>query len=194
MTEEKIKLKDDEENKFKTLVKCAEKYIVNNAEKLLNTIRNTNVENSPDMHTRCMNLIKNKYEPKFKIIEHKKDNSIKIVSNKDPNHELDNYDILERFCVELQNYQAMPRAINYKSYNHDNSNYILYIIKNYFDTYKNKLSKEKISKSAFQVYHIDLYKTLKKDENIDFDETKELTENKIEKIEENDIKSFKKDN
>lgn len=90
------------QEKFYKLIEAAESYIVKNAKVVLNAIRNTKADN-------CYDLIYKKYQPMYDInkLREKEENTKKL-------------DLLRRFCIQLQNYQAMPRAINYFSYNSEN--------------------------------------------------------------------------
>lgn len=92
----------NEQEKFNKLIEAAESYIVKNAKVVLNAIRNTKADN-------CYDLIYKKYQPMYDInkLREKEENTKKL-------------DLLRRFCIQLQNYQAMPRAINYFSYNSEN--------------------------------------------------------------------------
>lgn len=93
---------EQEQEKFNKLIEAAESYIVKNAKVVLNAIRNTNADN-------CYDLIYKKYQPMYDInkLREKEENIKKL-------------DLLRRFCIQLQNYQAMPKAINYFSYNSEN--------------------------------------------------------------------------
>lgn len=95
-------MNEQEQEKFNKLIEAAESYIVKNAKVVLNAIRNTNADN-------CYDLIYKKYQPMYDInkLREKEENTKKL-------------DLLRRFCIQLQNYQAMPRAINYFSYNSEN--------------------------------------------------------------------------
>lgn len=92
----------EKQEKFNKLIEAAESYIVKNAKVVLNAIRNTKADN-------CYDLIYKKYQPMYDInkLREKEENTKKL-------------DLLRRFCIQLQNYQAMPRAINYFSYNSEN--------------------------------------------------------------------------
>lgn len=92
----------EKQEKFNKLIVAAESYIVKNAKVVLNAIRNTNADN-------CYDLIYKKYQPMYDInkLREKEENIKKL-------------DLLRRFCIQLQNYQAMPKAINYFSYNSEN--------------------------------------------------------------------------
>lgn len=92
----------NEQEKFNKLIEAAESYIESNAKVVLNAIRNTNADN-------CYDLIYKKYQPMYDInkLREKEENTKKL-------------DLLRRFCIQLQNYQAMPKAINYFSYNSEN--------------------------------------------------------------------------
>lgn len=92
----------EKQEKFNKLIEAAESYIVKNAKVVFNAIRNTKADN-------CYDLIYKKYQPMYDInkLREKEENTKKL-------------DLLRRFCIQLQNYQAMPRAINYFSYNSEN--------------------------------------------------------------------------
>lgn len=92
----------NEQEKFNKLIEAAESYIVKNAKVVLNAIRNTKADN-------CYDLIYKKYQPMYDInkLREKEENTKKL-------------DLLRRFCIQLQNYRAMPKAINYFSYNSEN--------------------------------------------------------------------------
>lgn len=93
MADKENKISKDEKENFKKLIKCAEEYILEKAGKILGTVRERDYSKST-----CFDIINEKYRPKYENLE-----DINI------DH------ILEQFCVELQNYQAMPKAINYAS-------------------------------------------------------------------------------
>lgn len=99
----------EKQEKFNKLIEAAESYIVKHAKVVLNAIRNTKADN-------CYDLIYKKYQPMYDInkLREKEENTKKL-------------DLLRRFCIQLQNYQAMPRAINYFSYNseNDSSKYVM---------------------------------------------------------------------
>lgn len=112
----------EEQEKFNELVKIAEKYIEEKALKVLNAKRKSDDKEYKDVEN-CYELISCKYKPMYEI-----DSNGNL---KDPNSEKSKYwiqtidlkeKLLVRFCIQLQNYQAMPKAINYASSNTKNEN------------------------------------------------------------------------
>jgi len=94
--------------KFSFLVETAQKYIQENANFLLLLPENKKYKS-------CFDLISNEYKPCYKIEDFKSEDwKLKL---------------LQRFCVEMQNYQAMPRAINYMSFGSRMENEIFKIAK-----------------------------------------------------------------
>lgn len=88
------------------LVEYAQKYIREHANAI--SILNENAD--------VVEIIKNKYAPEV---------NIKTVSSNDERLNL----IIKRFCIELQNYQAMPFAINYVSFGSGYENKIFKFVK-----------------------------------------------------------------
>jgi len=130
----------NEKEKFEKLVGCAEEYVRNKAEIISLLNHNTDV----------VTIIYNKYKPK-NFIGAQEEERLKMV--------------LERFCIELQNYQAMPMAINYGTFGKGYDNKIFQFIEGIY----------KKLPSAVEIYN-GLYGIC------GFDEEKELSdtlENKI---------------
>ena len=115
---------DDEKlERLKNLISIAESYILEKSNKINRMI--SFVRKRKDEYQNAFDLINDNYKPKYKT------------SNK-----IDENILLERFCIELQNYQAMPRAIDYSAYQRDDKNNDLfeYVQKKYQEF--NKISDE----------------------------------------------------
>lgn len=83
------------EERFNDLVAIAEKYIEENALKTVSICRQKEYKN-------CYDLVNSVYKPMYNLNDFKTENW-KLF-------------LLKRFCIQMQNYQAMPKAINYISY------------------------------------------------------------------------------
>lgn len=152
------------EQKFDLMVKCAEDYIMDKAADILVAVRNRDSKyTKPEL---CSDLLSN-YKPKFKKVK-----DIKFKA------------IIEHFCHELQNYQAMPRAINYVSYAKQNeknneedtnteeyNNEVAEKVILFFDDYYENIPDTKPG-NEWDAYYVKLYNHLKK--YINFQERKEL--------------------
>ena len=135
---------------FKDLIKYAELFISDHAQPIIEIIRGKKYGNIKTM-------IEEKYHPIWK-------ESCEIP-----------FDIiLKRFCIELQNYQAMPKAINYISYSKDDDalndeNKIYELVLNYLENEFNNISNDNYK---------DIFKSLQKNESdyqgITGDNNKEL--------------------
>ena len=155
-----------QEKKFKNLVNFAESYIIENAEKVLLAVRDEKLsETNP--HERCQKLLE-KYKPIYGLGV----DEIPVDDFKK---------ILNEFCRELQNYQAMPKAINYKNYNffsYDKDNKeILNCVYEFFSENFNEIEtyKEKYNDEYFMPLYRVLEKNfLKKDNSSDDEQSKEL--------------------
>ena len=154
------------EQKFYLMIKCAEDYIMDKAADILVAIRRKHDSEytKPEL---CSDLLSD-YKPKFKN-----------------NEEIPFEKIIEHFCHELQNYQAMPRAINYASYAKQNeknneedtnieyNNKIVEKVMDFYNYYKEKIPAKK-PENEWDTCYIELYEYLKKDKDINFEERKEL--------------------
>ena len=96
-----------QEKKFKNLVNFAESYIIENAEKVLLAVRDEKLSET-NTHEHCQKLLE-----KYKPIYGQDVDEIPVDDFKK---------ILNEVCRELQNYQAMPKAINYLSFSVDKDN------------------------------------------------------------------------
>ena len=96
-----------QKEKFKKLVNFAESYIIENAEKVLLAVRDEKLSET-NTHEHCQKLLE-KYKPIYGLGV----DEIPVDDFKK---------ILNEFCRELQNYQAMPKAINYLSFSVDKDN------------------------------------------------------------------------
>lgn len=101
----------DKLEKFEVLVWCAQDFISENAKDKLNRLRGTN-SNS------CYELLENMYEPMITDIETVDDIDFQKA-------------VVKRMCVQLQNYQKMPQAVEYTSFGDDDNNKIFqYVYEN----------------------------------------------------------------
>lgn len=136
-----MELTEKEKENFTKLVKCAEAYV----RKKANVIRLLND------NTDVVAVINSKYSPKNFIDA--------------PDAERLNL-VIERFCIELQNYQAMPLAINYGAFGKSYENKIFKFVKSEYS---------KKNTSAIAIYQ-GLHEICK------FDEEKKLSETLENKI------------
>lgn len=145
----------DEE--FKTLVKKAEEYIEKNASKILIAAREVNGKECKLASDNCtVEKLLEDYKPKFNDVS-----------------EITYEAILEHFCHELQNYQGMPRAINYASYTNGKENEIVKFLIEYGEDISKDNLKDK-PKDKFADQYINFYKELQK--KLKFEENKEIGE------------------
>jgi len=91
---------DKELERFKILINCAEEYIKDNAGEIL-TIKRFMKDNK--------NLSEYNYKDLCKKLNNI--NGFGLIEGYKPDEEKEKW--LERFLIHLQNYQAMPKAINY---------------------------------------------------------------------------------
>ena len=87
-----------EQEKFEKLVECAEKFIEINAMHILNKLRQQESKS-------CSELIEGTYKPMIEDINQVKDDDFKKT-------------VIKRMCIQLQNYQRMPQALDYASYSY----------------------------------------------------------------------------
>lgn len=135
-------IKDEEQSKFDELVEIAEKYIAEKACAILNVIRGANVEKDENC---CFNLIYDYYKPMYEINPSYGDANEYLKANEKSKY----YEktaitlkekLLVRFCIQQQNYQAMPKAINYAFYidGKTKTNKIFEIVKPYLGNHNIK--------------------------------------------------------
>ena len=130
------------QEKFNKLVVCAEKFIENNAKNIIEVIRGKK-------YNSVFEMINEKYKP---LCENIDDITFDI--------------ILKRLLVQLQNYQAMPKAINYFSYSKnsgslrdaflDDENEIYKNVQEYFEKHFASLTDNKDTLSTDLRRHINI--------------------------------------
>lgn len=157
----------EEQEKFEELVKIAEKYIEEKALKVLNAKRKSEDKEYKDVEN-CYELISSKYKPMYTINNNenvKPDDYLQ--ANKDSKYYEESATTLKgkllvRFCIQLQNYQAMPKAINYASFSkpkdNDNDTDEINVSNDIFEIAKKYLTEEKAECTA--IY--DEFKKIKK--------------------------------